>query len=71
MPKAWWNACEGNVALLSRLARIALLFGVALLIWNVVLQPATRQRIRSYVEILAFALLASSALMLGWQYLYG
>lgn len=54
--------------MLARLARLALFAALALLIWNLLLKPGTRQRLRGYVETLAFALLASSLLMAGWHW---
>jgi uncharacterized membrane protein len=53
----------------ARFARAGLLLAVVLLGWNLLLKPATRQRLRGYVEMLAFALLASSGLMLAWHWL--
>ncbi|GAB3262036.1 protein MIGRI [Chitinimonas naiadis] len=52
----------------SRLARLALLAAVVMLIWNAFLKPATRLRLRGYVEVLAYALLVSSLLMAGWHW---
>lgn len=68
------NACDGaarGALMLAKLARLALFAAVALLIWNAFLKPETRRRFRSYVETLAYALLASSAVMAlwhGWRY---
>ncbi|HEY9102013.1 protein MIGRI [Chitinimonas sp.] len=54
--------------MISRLARLMLLLAVVLLVWNVLLKPATRQKVRGYVEVLAIALLASSLVMAVWHW---
>ncbi|QDQ26746.1 DUF202 domain-containing protein [Chitinimonas arctica] len=54
--------------MLSRLGRVALLIALGLLLWNFFLKPQTRQRFRGHMEILAYALLASSVLMLIWHW---
>ncbi|WP_374357593.1 hypothetical protein [Chitinimonas sp.] len=57
--------------MISRLARFALFAVLAVLAWNFLLKPATRQRFRGYIEVLAFALLAASALALIWRWYQG
>jgi hypothetical protein len=57
--------------MLARFARVALFIALGVLAWNLFAKPATRKRVRGYVEVLAFALLASSALLIGWHWLYG
>ena len=52
----------------AKFVRLALFAFAALLIWNAILKPDTRKRFRSYVEALAYALLASSVLMAGWHW---
>ncbi|MGQ5522206.1 protein MIGRI [Chitinimonas sp. PSY-7] len=54
--------------MLAKFIRLALFALAALLIWNAILKPDTRRRFRSYIETLAFALLASSVLMMGWHW---
>ncbi|QNM96535.1 protein MIGRI [Chitinimonas koreensis] len=54
--------------MLPKLIRLALFAALVLLVWNAVLKPETRRRIRGHVEVLALALLGSSLLMAGWHW---
>jgi len=53
--------------MLAKFARFIFYAVLALLAWQTLVSPATRARFRYWVEVLAFALLAGSAILIAWQ----
>jgi len=55
--------------MIAKFARFIFYALLALLAWQTLVSPATRARFRYFVEVLAFALLASSAILIAYHFL--